>query len=131
PVFTFRAGANNGFAAVNEAGMTPIVFNHSAQALPRIVKATQEFRPAVFGLVSSPLLLAMEQFFARSDIDPRELFACYHGFIYGGEPIGPRLKALADAWNIELFETTALGDVVSAVQCRAHDGFHAYEDLAF
>ncbi|MET0378739.1 MAG: hypothetical protein ABW049_07070, partial [Spongiibacteraceae bacterium] len=130
PVFTFRAGATNGFSAMNEAGMTPIVFNHTPDEVPRMIEAIRQFRPSVFGLMSSPLLLAFEQHFkAHPEINPKELFSCLKGSIYGGEALSPRMQAMTDSWGLELFETTALGDVVSATQCRAHDGFHAYEDL--
>ena len=30
-----------------------------------------------------------------------------------------------------MFETTSLGDVAGACECREHNGFHAYEDIAF
>jgi len=131
PVFTFRAGASNGFSAMNEAGMTPVVFDHHPNAIPRIVEAIKRFRPSMIGLVSSPLLLGFEQYFKNHpEIDPKALFSSLKGSVYGGEQLSPRMKAMTDSWGLELFETTALGDVVSATQCRAHDGFHAYEDLA-
>jgi phenylacetate-CoA ligase len=130
PVFTFRAGASNGLSAMNEAGLTPIVFSHHGGEIPRIVEAIERYRPTVCGLLSSPMLIGFEQYFAKTGLDPREVFKSFKGSIYGGEALSPRMKAMTESWGLELFETTALGDVVSATQCRAHDGFHAYEDLA-
>lgn len=40
------------------------------------------------------------------------------------------MKGMAESWGIELFETTSLGDVGGATECRMHDGMHAWEDQA-
>ena len=75
------------------------------------------------GLFSTPITPLPGSFFHA---DPH-----YKGAIFGGEPLSGRLKALTDSWGFEMFETTSLGDVAGATECRMHDGFHAYEDIAF
>lgn len=130
PLFTFRGGAAIGLSYYREAGIIPIYFGHSPQELPRMVEATKRYRPSIFGLISSPLIIAFEQYFERHDMDPKEFFGSYRAAVFGGEALSPRLRRLAASWEIELFETTGLGDLVSGTECKAHDGFHAYEDMA-
>jgi phenylacetate-CoA ligase len=125
--FTFRIGI--GDSPVTELGMIPIPFAHDPRQIPRMASAIEEFRPSVFSLMSTPMLLGFEQWFRQSGKDPVELFASVRGAFAGGEAMSPRLRALADSWDLELFETTSLGDVMSGTECRAHAGFHAYEDM--
>lgn len=127
-VFTFRVGI--GMPTMTQAGLIPIVFRHDPHQIPRIAAALKAFKPSTYTLISTPMLLAFEQWFKQTDTDPKEVFAPVKGAIYGGEALSPRLKAITDSWNLELFETTSFGDVLSATQCRAHDGFHTYEDFA-
>jgi phenylacetate-CoA ligase len=131
PVFTFRGGAANGISCQKEAGLTPIYFNHDPAELPRIIEAIKRYRPTVFGLISAPLLLGLEKHLEKTGENARELFSCFKGFIHGGEQPSPRMKALTQAWGMTMYETCAAGDVVSATTCRAHDGFHVWEDLAY
>ena len=126
--FTFRVGI--GCLPVTETGAIPIPFRHDPHQIPRIAHAIQTYKPTTLTLLSTPMLLGFEQWFKETGTDPKKLFASIKGAIYGGEALSPRLKAMADSWGLELFETTSFGDVMSGTQCRAHDGFHAYEDMA-
>jgi len=96
----------------------------------RIIEASLRFRPTVFVIMSSPLMIALEEYFEQSNIDPREVFKSYKVVIFGGEALGPRQRALARSWGIELYEMMALGDVSIAMECEMHDGCHPNEDLA-
>jgi phenylacetate-CoA ligase len=131
PLFTFRGGPANGLTANIEMGITPIYFTHTPDEIGRMIEAQKRFRPTGWALMSSPLLIAMEQYLEATGQDGREVFASLKGAIYGGEALSPRMRALANSWGVELLETTALGDVAAATTCKAHDGFHAYEDCAF
>lgn len=126
--FTFRIGIGN--SSTSEMGMIPIVFAHDPRQIPRMAAAIREFQPTTFSLMSTPMLLGFERWFKQTGTDPRELFASVRGAMAGGEAMSPRLRALADSWGLELFETTSLGDVMSGTECRMHAGFHAYEDMA-
>jgi phenylacetate-CoA ligase len=126
--FTFRIGIGN--TPLVDMGVIPIVFAHDPRQIPRMVEAIETYRPTIFSLMSTPMLLAFEHFFASSGVDPKSLFSSIKGAIAGGEAMSPRLRALADSWGLELFETSSLGDVLSGTECRAHAGFHAYEDMA-
>lgn len=130
-LFTFRGGPLLCLPGQQKAGLIPVYFNHSPAEIPRLIEGLKRYRPTLLSMVSSPLLLAFEQYFESHDENPREVFASVKGSIYGGEALSPRLKSLADAWGLPLNETSALGDVVSGTECNSHSGFHAWEDLAF
>ncbi|MET0378819.1 MAG: hypothetical protein ABW049_07480 [Spongiibacteraceae bacterium] len=127
-MFTFREG--HGAGNYLDCGFRPITFQHSPTELSRLFKASVEFKPKVMMTISTPLVLAMEEYAQKRDIDLQEIFASYKGAIFGGEMPAPRVRKLVKAWGLEMFEITSLGDVCGAIDCRAHEGFHAYEDLA-
>lgn len=127
-MFTFRGGHRG--RLMQEAGITPIYFSLSPFEMPRLCAASKQFRPTTLSMLSNPLLIALEQLFEKTGEDPKDVFRSYHGAIFGGEPLGDRLKNLVTSWGLELFETTSLGDVCGATECRAHDGMHAWEDIA-
>ncbi len=128
-MFTFRGGHRRRQMA--EHGITEIGFSISPTEIPRFVEASKRWGPTSGAMFSNPVLLMLEGYFEKTGEDPREVFKSYKGAIFGGEPLGERLSKLATSWGLELFETTSLGDVAGATMCRMHDGFHAYEDLAY
>ncbi len=128
-MFTFRGGHRRRLHA--EYDVTEICFALTPQDMPRLVEASRRWRPTSWAMVSNPVLLWLENYFERTGEDPVDVFSSYKGAIFGGEPLGARLKKLTSSWGLELYETTSLGEVAGATMCRAHDGFHAYEDLAF
>ncbi|WP_027948274.1 phenylacetate--CoA ligase family protein [Haliea salexigens] len=126
--FTFRIGIT--LSSLSELGIIPIPFAHTPLQIPRMVEAIQHFRPTAFTLMSTPMILWFERFFEQSGLDPKAVFASVRGAIAGGEALSPRLRAVADSWDLELFETASFGDVMSGTECRAHAGLHGYEDMA-
>ncbi|MDB5430138.1 MAG: phenylacetate--CoA ligase family protein [Caulobacter sp.] len=127
-MFTFRGGHRG--RVMQEVGFTPILFTLSPLEMPRLCEASKRFRPTALTLMANPLLIALEQLFEKTGEDPTDVFKSYKGAIFGGEPLGARLKGLAKSWGLEIFETTSLGDIAGATECRVHDGHHAWEDIA-
>ena len=129
-MFTFRGGQSRiGF--LGDSGLTPIVMPHDPAELPLMIAAIETYRPTVFYMLSTPMMIGLEKFFeANPGKNPRDVFASIKGGVFGGEPMSPRFAALAREWGIEVFDYTTLGDVTGAMECRAHNGFHAWEDLA-
>jgi phenylacetate-CoA ligase len=125
-LFTFRSGHTKRY--FTDLGMVPILFTHTPQELPRFIEASLRFRPTVIGVLSTPLLHTLEQLFERTGQDPRDVFSSYRGAIFGGETLSARFRQLTKSWNLELFETTSVGDVSQASECYAHDGMHVCED---
>jgi phenylacetate-CoA ligase len=127
-MFTYRKGQHaDRFAAM---GLAPICFEHHPRDLPRLFQASLEYRPRILHMLSTPLALGIEQLVRESDIDPSDLFSSYSGASFGGEPMSPRLKAMFDAWGLEIYEYSTTGDAIHAMECSAHDGMHAWEDAA-
>jgi len=128
-MFTFRGGHRRRFYP--EHGITEICFSISPSEIPRYTEACRRWGPVSGAMFSNPVLLMLEAHFERTGEDPVEVFKSFKGAIFGGEPLGDRLSKLTKSWGLELFETTSLGEVSGATMCRMHDGFHAYEDLAY
>ena len=128
-MFTFRGGQSRA-TFYQSMGMTPIVFPHDPAELPLVIQAIKQYRPTVFYMVSTPLLIGLERYFEQTGEDPREVFSSVRGACFGGEPLSPRFKALTRSWGLELFEHSSLGDVAGMTECSAHDGMHSWEDLA-
>jgi phenylacetate-CoA ligase len=128
-MFTFRGGHRRRFYP--EHGITEICFSISPAEIPRYVEACKRWGPTSGAMFSNPVLLMLEGYFEKTGEDPTEVFKSFKGAIFGGEPLGDRLSRLTRSWGLELYETTSLGDVAGATMCRMHDGFHAYEDLAY
>lgn len=126
--FTFKVGQRH--TGPSEGGLIPIVLDHMPSEIPRMIDASLRYRPTVFQLMSSPLMIAFEEYFEKAQVDPRDVFSSYKAVIFGGEALGPRQRALAKGWGVDLYEMMALGDVSIAVECHLHDGCHPNEDLA-
>jgi phenylacetate-CoA ligase len=123
---TFRIGHPG--SAYAEAGLTPILFRHHPSIIGDLVKAAARYQPSCHLFLSNPLLIALEEYFERSNDDPVAVFRQCRGATVGGEPLSPRLHQLVTGWGLELFSVGGLGDSVTMVDCRAHDGMHAWED---
>lgn len=128
-LFTFRGGHRR--RGMSELGVAEICHSMSPGELPRLCEGAKRYRPTTMSIIANPLILGLEQYFEKSGDDPTDVFKSFKGALFGGEPLGDRLRALTKSWGLELFETTSLGDVCGATECSARDGFHAYEDLAF
>lgn len=127
-MFTFRGGQGR-MLNMSAGGFTPIMMPHDPGALPLMVEAIKTYRPTGFFMVSTPMLIGLEKYFETTGDDPVDVFSSVKGAIFGGEPLSPRFAALTKGWGLELFEFTSLGDVIGAMECKAHNGFHMWEDL--
>ncbi|AYJ85509.1 phenylacetate--CoA ligase family protein (plasmid) [Sphingomonas paeninsulae] len=128
-MFTFRGGISR-TSFLGDAGFTPITAPHDPAILPLIVDAIEQYRPTVLYMLSTPMMMGLEAYFEKSAKDPRNVFKSIKGAVFGGEPMSPRFKALAKSWGLEIFDYTTFGDVTGAMECREHNGFHGWEDLA-
>lgn len=127
-LFTFREG--HSACEYTDCDFRVITFQHSPAELPRMLKASVEYRPKVLFPVSAPLLMAMERLAHERDLDLKRILSSYEAVVFGGETPSPRIRQLVEAWGLDLYQITSLGDVTSALDCSAHAGFHAWEDVA-
>jgi phenylacetate-CoA ligase len=128
-MFTFRGGISR-TNFLGDAGFTPIVAPHDPAILPLMIEAIEQYRPSVLYMLSTPMMIGLEAYFEKSAKDPREVFKSIKGAVFGGEPMSPRFQALAKSWGLEIFDYTTFGDVTGAMECREHNGFHGWEDIA-
>src|SRR5690606_20296858 len=128
-LFTFREG--HGAASYVDCGFRSITFQHSPSELPRIFQATLEYKPKIMMTISTPMVMAMEEYAQKHNVDLKQMFTSFKGAVFGGEAPAPRVRRLVKEWGLDMYEITSLGDACGAIDCRLHDGFHAWEDLAF
>lgn len=94
---------------------------------PAIAEAMRRFQPAYVQFVM-PTLLELER--VEHSYDMRETLSSLKGASFAGQPLGRTLAAkVRDQWGVELFFYTSAGDTGTSWECRAHDGYHLWEDL--
>lgn len=128
-LFTFRGPGIHD--TIRGIGATPVFVDHQPTDIEQLFRFSRELRPTAWYTMSGPLLMMIEEAAPRLGIDLDDAFSSYRGVIFAGEPIGPRARARVEAWGIELFMQTGVGDVGAATECSEHDGYHFWEDCAF
>ncbi len=127
-LFTYR-GPTYGFA--QSLGAVPVLFDFAPSEMERFCELSLEHRPVALYNFGGVLMHAVHDACERRGFDPRDVFSSYKGVVFAGEPLGPRFRALAQEWGVQLFEHSSVGDVTASFECREHDGLHYWEDTAF
>jgi phenylacetate-CoA ligase len=127
-LFSFREGINHDKWL--DSGFRPIALQHLPSEMPHLVSLSRRYRPKAMFMLSTPLIMALDQYQKKTGDDLKEAFSSLQGVVFGGEPLSGSLRSLVEAWGLEIFELTSLGDITTALECRAHDGMHTWEDLA-
>lgn len=127
-LFTFRGPTYGLFQGL---GTVPVLFDFDPSEMARFCELSRRYRPTGLYNFGSVLIHAVRDACERGEIDPVDVFSSYKGVVFAGEPLGPRARALAQEWGVELFEHTGVGDVTAAFECAMHDGLHFWEDTAF
>jgi phenylacetate-CoA ligase len=112
-------------------GARAIMLDHTPDQIDLLVEASLRYRPTVLYMLSTPLILALEQYEADHDIDLREILSCYRTVVYAGEPISSRIRELLQRWDIDPVDHSGLADVEGTTECLERDGLHIWEDIAF
>jgi phenylacetate-CoA ligase len=116
---------------VQSLGAVPVLFDFAPAEMERFCELSLEHRPAALYNFGGVLMHAVHDACERRGFDPRDVFSSYKGVVFAGEPLGPRFRALAREWGVELYEHSSVGDVTASFECREHDGLHYWEDTAF
>lgn len=127
-LFTFREGVNADKWL--DSGFRPALIQHLPSEVPHLIEISRRLRPKALFMISTPLIMAIDQYQKNTGTDLREAFSSYKGVVFGGEPMSPSLRTLVESWGLEIFELSSLGDISTTMECHAHDGMHAWEDLA-
>jgi phenylacetate-CoA ligase len=127
-LFTFREGLNAD--KFLDSGFRPITLQHLPSEVPHLVDMCRRLRPKALFMISTPLIMAIDQYQKSTGDNLREAFSSLQGVVFGGEPMSTALRVMVQSWGLEIFELSSLGDISTTMECRAHDGMHAWEDLA-
>ncbi|WP_395649771.1 phenylacetate--CoA ligase family protein [Brevundimonas sp.] len=118
-----------GHRITRAAGAIPLMLNHDPNEVEAAVDLIRKYRPTIFFHLSTPVIYGLERLEREKGIDMVDLFSSFRACVYGGEPVGPRMKETLDRWGVNLFQFSSLGDSGTTWECEAHDGFHAWEDV--
>ncbi len=63
------------------------------------------------------------------DYDLKAIFASIKFAVVTGEPVGRGMRArMTDEWGLHLYDVAGAADTGVVWDCRAHDGFHLWDD---
>ena len=129
--FGFRMRGST-FRPIQYLGARPIFLSYAPGDMLLAVKLSLQYRPTMWWTMSATTIRALQAIEAEQGVDMRDVFGSYKAVIFAGEAVGPTMRKQLDRWGIgnRFFNMTTLGDVALAQDCRAHDGCHAWEDLA-
>ena len=128
-LFTFREG--HSVDRMQDAGFKPITISISEMDVTRVIEASLTYRPKLLYILSTPLIDGIEKHLRKNpSLDIKDVFSSYEGAVFGGEPLGPAKRQLLADWGLEVFEYSSLGDICGAMECKAHNGMHTWEDIA-
>ncbi|MAZ90094.1 MAG: CoF synthetase [Cellvibrionaceae bacterium] len=127
-LFTFRDGLS--LDRWMEAGFITAPVQHLPSEIPTFIEVSRQLRPTVLFMLSTPMIMALEQYQKETDDDLTEALSSYKGVIFGGEALNPHFRQLVESWGLEIFILSSLGDIATTMECKAHDGLHTWEDLA-
>lgn len=128
-LFSFREGLN--FDKFVDTGLVPVTVQHLPFEVHNLVAAARKFRPTTLFMLSTPLIMGLQQYQQKTGDDLREAFSSIKAVVFGGEPLSGGLRELVEKeWGLRIYQLTSLGDISTSTECQAHDGMHTWEDLA-
>jgi phenylacetate-CoA ligase len=127
-LFSFRSGIDMLVERAPAMGLRRVFLSHNPAAVPRLFEVTREHSPVVLYLLSTPMILAIDEYAGEHGIDVRAEFSCYRSAVYGGEPLGGFARERVEAWGLTVAQMTSAGDAMPATECRERAGCHVWED---
>ena len=97
----------------------------------RILHTLRHIKPKVHVFLTPPMVVEFRAELERTGEDPRSLFDSIESFIFGGDTLTPKTRGfITDDWNTDVFELSGTADLCyMMMECEAHDGLHAHDDL--
>ena len=111
----------------SNAGFRVFPLSSRAEDIPRLIEGSRLLQPKVLHMLSTPLIIGLEQYAKQTGTNLREVFSCYKAAVFGGEPLGPRFRSLVESWGLEIYQM-GTAEVGPIVECNSHDGMHVWED---
>jgi phenylacetate-CoA ligase len=99
--------------------------------IPRLLHTFRYMRPAVHIFLTPPQALGLRDEMARLGLAPREALGSIRAFVWAGDAITPKTRRLVDdEWGSTVFDLSGTADLsFMMMECQAHDGLHAHDDL--
>ncbi|HSS09187.1 MAG TPA: hypothetical protein VLL25_04845 [Acidimicrobiales bacterium] len=120
---TFRGEVDSQYRLV---GAVPLAVNTWMGNWAEVLQVIEHYRPTYGGFLG-PILAELRHLEDKYDF--QELFSCFAGVSFAGEPMGSRMKRkIREDWGLELFMYTSAGDTGTSWECHEHDGYHLWED---
>ncbi len=127
-MFSFRSGLELLLGRAPAMGVERVFVRHSPDSVAELFEVTRRFAPRLLYLISTPAIIAIDEYARANGIDVRTEFACYRAAVYGGEPLGPWASDRLAEWNLTAVQMTAAGDSLPATECLVRTGSHVWED---
>lgn len=127
-MFSFRSGIDMLCERAPQMGLRRIFLSHTPAEVPRLFEVTRQHAPVVLYLLSTPMIMAIDEYATRTGINVREAFSCYRAAVYGGEPLGAWARGRLADWGLTVAQMTAAGDSLAATECLERSGNHVWED---
>lgn len=116
------------YFSTERMGATSVFFDHYPGEMGRFAELSRQLRPKVAWMMSTPLLLALEQLERDTGLDMRDVFSSYEAVIFGGEPLSTRLSGVLARWGVSPLQIGSVADALVGYECRERDGLHVWED---
>jgi len=99
----------------------------------RILHTLRHLAPKVHAFLTPPMVVEFREALAADGADPETVFGETQSFIWGGDVLTPKTRdAIEGEWGTEVFELSGTADLgYMMMECEAHDGLHAHDDLWF
>jgi phenylacetate-CoA ligase len=99
--------------------------------IPRLLHTFRFVKPQVHLFLTPPQALGLREEAVGLGIDPRQVLGQVQAFIWAGDAITPKARQLVeDEWGSEVFDLSGTADLsFMMMECQAHDGLHAHDDL--
>lgn len=123
PAGTFRNFYDEFYSAL---GLVPIFVDTWIGQGRRILEAIERYRPA-YMQVYLPTILEFEEL--ESEFNYKELFSCFKGVSFAGQPMGAVLaNKVRERWGLEVFQYASAGDTGTTWEHKDHNGYMFWED---
>src|SRR6266851_1756248 len=106
-------------------GAIPVLVNTGIGGWATALDAIRRYRPA-YAQLTGLAMVELDHLSRHNDMN--ELFSCFKGAAFAGEPLGARMREQLKRWGVAVYLWTSAGDVTGAFECGQHDGCHAWED---
>ncbi len=99
--------------------------------IPRLLHTFRYVKPDIHIFLTPPQAFGLRDEMATQGVDPKALFDPVKAFIWAGDAITPKTRRLVtEDWASVVHDMSGTADLSYVMmECQAHDGLHAHDDL--